>query len=278
MRIVNAAGRAAVAMPDGGLVDVAAASAGRFGPDPRSLFDEWDAFAAWTLDLPAVPTTRAPLGPPVPAPRQVFAIGMNYRGHAAEVGAGLPESPPTFTKFPSCLTGPDARVTLPSDRVDWEVELVVVIGRRAERVREDAAWDHVAGLTVGQDLSERAVQLAGQVPQFSLGKSFAGFGPIGPAVVTVDELADPDSLELGCAVNGETVQEGRTDDMVFGVPELVARLSAVCTLLPGDLIFTGTPAGVGAARTPPRFLRPGDTLRSWVGGVGELRTAFVADR
>jgi len=160
--------------------------------------------------------------------------------------------------------------------VDWEVELVVVVGRRAENVAEEHAWSHVAGVTVGQDLSERAVQMTGPVPQFSLGKSFPGFGPIGPAIVSSDELSDPDDLELACSVDGEVLQRGRTRDMVFSVPELVARISAVCPLLPGDIIFTGTPPGVGMARTPPRFLSGGTTLVSTIEGVGELRNPMVA--
>jgi 2,4-didehydro-3-deoxy-L-rhamnonate hydrolase len=188
----------------------------------------------------------------------------------------VPDVPPVFTKFRSCLTGPSAVVELPTDRVDWEVELVAVIGRYAERVPEEKAWSHVAGLMVGQDLSERAVQLAGPVPQFSLGKSFPGFGPVGPCLVTPDELADRDDLPLRCSVGGRVLQDGRTRDMIFSVPELVARISAVCPLSAGDLIFTGTPSGVGMGRQPQEFLRPGTTLVSTIGGVGELRNPLVA--
>jgi 2-keto-4-pentenoate hydratase/2-oxohepta-3-ene-1,7-dioic acid hydratase in catechol pathway len=223
-----------------------------------------------------VPYTPADLGAPLLRPAQVFGIGLNYRDHAAESGVGVPAAPAVFTKFRTCLTGPYDAVRLPSGQVDWEVELVVVIGRRAERVAEEQAWSYVAGVTVGQDLSERSVQLAGPVPQFSLGKSFPGFGPFGPAIVTPDELADPDDLELACFLDDEVLQKGRTRDMVFSVPELVARLSAVCPLLPGDLIFTGTPPGVGMARQPPRFLTAGATLISTVENVGELRNLLVA--
>jgi 2-keto-4-pentenoate hydratase/2-oxohepta-3-ene-1,7-dioic acid hydratase in catechol pathway len=158
--------------------------------------------------------------------------------------------------------------------VDWEVELVAVIGVRAHRVAEDAAWPHVAGLTVGQDLSERVVQW-GAGGQFSLGKSFPGFGPMGPWLVTADELADPDDLALECAVNGEVMQKSRTSDMVFGVARLIAELSAILPLLPGDVIFTGTPAGIGATRKPPRFLQPGDVLTSTIEGIGTLRNRCV---
>ena len=278
MRIANVRGRAAIVVGES-FVDICSATDGRFGPDPQSLFAEWDAFRAWAAGRPfttVTPLDRATLGPPVPAPRQVFAIGLNYHGHAVEAGFGIPAAPPVFTKFPTCLTGPYAQVELPARSVDFEVELVVVIGRHAEAVAEADAWRHVAGLTVGQDLSERVSQLAGPVPQFSLAKSHAGFGPIGPVVTTVDEFVNPDDLEIGCSINGEIMQAARTSDLIFSVPNLIARLSAVCPLLPGDLIFTGTPAGVGAGHKPPRFLRPSDVLSSSIEGIGELRTTFTA--
>jgi 2-keto-4-pentenoate hydratase/2-oxohepta-3-ene-1,7-dioic acid hydratase in catechol pathway len=205
----------------------------------------------------------------------VFGIGLNSRSHAAEAGMDLPSVPATFTKFPASITGPFATVELPNGTVDWEVELVVVIGRLADRVSTADSWSHVAGLTIGQDLSDRTLQLAAGA-QFSLGKSHRGFSPLGPWVVTPDELDDPDDLALGCRVDGETVQDGRTSDLVFTVPQLVAELSAVVPLLPGDIIFTGTPGGVGFARKPPRFLQPGETLESWVEGIGTIRTRFTA--
>ena len=212
---------------------------------------------------------------PVPRPRQVFAIGMNYAAHAAEAGVEAPEFPPTFTKFPTCLTGPDATVALPSAFVDWEVELVAVIGSAAYEVEVGKGWSHVAGLTVGQDLSERIVQTRPPAPQFSLGKSFPGFGPTGPWVITPDELDDPDDLALGCTVNGEEVQKSRTSDLIFGVDALVHLLSSITPLLPGDLIFTGTPSGVGGTRTPPRFLAPSDELVSTIEGIGTIHTHLV---
>src|SRR5204862_1026168 len=193
------------------------------------------------------PLVPEELGAPVLASPQVFGIGLNYREHAAESGVDAPDVPPVFTKFRSCLVGPYATVELPSDRVDWEVELVAVIGRPAERVPEEKAWSYVAGVMVGQDLSERTVQLAGPVPQFSLGKSFPGFGPTGPWLVTPDEFADPSDLAIECGLGGETLQSSRTSSMIYDIPELVARLSAVCELLPGDIIFTGTPSGIGNA-------------------------------
>ena len=164
----------------------------------------------------------------------------------------------------------------PGGHVDWEVELVVVIGRRAENVAAADAWSHVAGLAAGQDLSERITQLAGPAPQFSLGKSFPGFAPIGPWVVTVDEFDDPDDIELQCAIGEETLQKGRTSEFLFGVPALIEGLSRVTPLLPGDIIFCGTPPGVGLGRDPQRFLSPGDELISQVSGVGQLRQTFIA--
>ncbi|GAA3207603.1 fumarylacetoacetate hydrolase family protein [Dactylosporangium siamense] len=280
MRIANLKSRLVIVTEDG-TVDVERASGGRFGPDPQAVYDRWAEFKDWATgtDLEnAEPFTVEDLGAPVPAPRQVFAIGLNYSKHAAESGFAVPDAPTVmFTKWQSCLTGPVTEVELPEGgHTDWEVELVVVIGERARDVTEAAAWGHVAGLTVGQDLSERVQQTAGPSPQFSLGKSLPGFGPTGPWLVTPDELADRDDLELGCAINGEQVQKGRTRELIFSVPALVSKLSAKVPLLPGDLLFTGTPAGVGMGRTPPRFLAPGDELVSSITGIGELRQRFVA--
>jgi 2-keto-4-pentenoate hydratase/2-oxohepta-3-ene-1,7-dioic acid hydratase in catechol pathway len=277
MRYANLAGRAVLLHGDGA-IDIAQASGGRFAADPQVLFAQWPALREWARGVdPAAarPYAADALGAPAPRPAQVFGIGLNYRDHAAESGMPLPDRPATFTKFPTCLTGPYARVPLPSPAVDWEVELVVVIGLRAHRVAEADAWRHVAGVTIGQDLSERVVQWAGG-GQFSLGKSFPGFGPMGPWLVTPDELADPDDLELGCEIAGEVLQKSRTSDMVFGVPRLIAELAAIVPLLPGDVIFTGTPAGIGATRTPPRFLQAGEELHSWIEGIGSMRTTLVA--
>lgn len=279
MKIGNLNGRLVLIESEDHYVDVACASGGRFGPDPTAVYDRWPEFLEWADGsglAESRPFDRATLGAPVPSPRQVFAIGLNYLDHAAESGFPVPDEPTVFTKFTSCLTGPEGTVELPAGgHTDWEVELVAVIGREATRVSENAAWDHVAGLTVGQDISERRMQTSGPAPQFSLGKSYPNFGPTGPWVVPVREFSDPDDLELGCSVNGTDVQRSRTKHLVFTVPDLVARLSHVVTLYPGDLIFTGTPAGVGLGRTPPVWLQDGDELVSWVEGIGELRQRFV---
>ena len=281
MRIANLSGRLVLITTDEAAVDVERASGGRFGPDPQAVYDEWDAFTSWAqaADLPGA--TRfgvEDLGSPVPRPRQVFAIGLNYSEHAAESGFQVPDAPTVmFTKWVSCLTGPVTEVVLPDGgHTDWEVELVAVIGRLARNVSEADAWDHVAGLTVGQDLSERIGQLAGPSPQFSLAKSLPGFGPMGPWLVSPDELEDRDDLELACSINGEQMQKGRTRDLVFSVPAMVSAISRQLSLLPGDVIFTGTPAGVGVGRNPQRFLAPGDELVSHICGIGELRQRFVA--
>jgi 2-keto-4-pentenoate hydratase/2-oxohepta-3-ene-1,7-dioic acid hydratase in catechol pathway len=289
MRLAEHDGRATLIVEAGG-IDLARASDGTFGPGVQSIYDRWDAFRAFTDGAgisgsgedgvaanAAVVVEQSRLGSPAPTPRQVFAIGLNYRSHAEESGTEVPAVPATFTKFPASLTGPFAEVELSGETVDWEVELVVVIGRRADRVPESEGWDHVAGVTVGQDISDRTLQFAA-ASQFSLGKSYRGYGPMGPWLVTPDSLEDPDDLGLGCSVNGEVVQDGRTSDMVFSVPRLIADLSAVLPLLPGDAIFTGTPAGVGMRRTPPRFLRPGDLLESWIEGIGTIRNRLVAAR
>jgi 2-keto-4-pentenoate hydratase/2-oxohepta-3-ene-1,7-dioic acid hydratase in catechol pathway len=277
MKLANHAGRAAVVLDDGSIADVHQASGGRFGPDPMSVFDDWSAFVdvAHGVTAGTAPLVESSLGNPVPLPRQVFAIGLNYRSHAEESGMTVPGVPATFTKFPAALSGPfdDIEVT-GAGTVDWEVELVAVIGARADRVAEADAWSHVAGLTIGQDISDRTLQFAAG-NQFSLGKSRRGFGPMGPWLVTVDEVPDPDDLGLGCSVDGEKVQDARTSDLIFGVPRLIAELSAVLPLLPGDVIFTGTPAGVGMARKPPRFLQPGQVLETWIEGIGTIRNRCV---
>ncbi|MEU1667589.1 fumarylacetoacetate hydrolase family protein [Streptomyces sparsogenes] len=280
MRIANLSGRLALIVEDRA-VDVEQASAGLFSADPQAVYERWNEFCSWAAgaDLPAgKPFEASTLGSPAPAPRQILAIGLNYRDHAAESGFVTPEGlPPVFTKYVTSVSGPVTEVHLPpGGHTDWEVELVAIIGSRAQKVTESDAWSHVAGLTVGQDISERIVQLAGPAPQFSLGKSFPGFAPIGPWLVTPDEFDNPGDLELRCAINGEEVQKGRTRDLIFSVPALIAGLSAVLTLLPGDVIFTGTPAGVGLGRDPQRFLAAGDELVSTIDGIGELRQTFVA--
>ena len=276
MRLANVGGRAALVIGEG-LVDVETCSDRKFGPDLRSIYERWAEFTefASTIRTAIAPIPADGLGPPAPEPRQVFAIGLNYRSHAVEAGMEVPDVPPTFTKFPACLAGPFDAVEVAGDGIDWEVEMVAVIGRQADRVRQENAWDHVAGMTVGQDISDRQLQRAAG-NQFSLGKSRRGFGPMGPYLVTPDEFPNPDDLAIGCSLDSDIVQQARTSDLIVGVAELIERLSAVLPLLPGDVIFTGTPAGVGATRQPPRWLRPGSVLESWIEGIGTMRNPIVA--
>ena len=278
MRLANLRGRAVLLSPDMTRgVDLESASAGRFGPDPLHALASFDALRAFasSLDLSAAPPIdAAQLGPCSPRPRAVFGIGLNYRDHAAEAGLPVPKEPLVFTKFPSCLVGPTSPVIVFGDRVDWEAELVVVIGRHAESVSEARALEFVAGFCCGQDVSDRKLQFASQPPQFSLGKSRATFGPIGPAIVTLDELATPLDLAITCDLDAERMQSSRTSQLIFGVPELIAYLSRHCELLPGDLIFTGTPGGVGSVRK--RYLKPGETIRTQIEGVGTLSNRCVA--
>jgi 2-keto-4-pentenoate hydratase/2-oxohepta-3-ene-1,7-dioic acid hydratase in catechol pathway len=278
MRVGNLRGRAVLLSRDmtRGL-DLETASGGRFGPDPMLALANWDALRAFAggVELSgAAEVDVAALGPCSPRPRAVFGIGLNYRDHAAEAGLPVPKEPLVFTKFPSCLVGPSSDVVVFGDRVDWEAELVVVIGKRAESVGEGRALEYVAGFCCGQDVSDRKLQFASQPPQFSLGKSRATFGPIGPAIVTLDELATPLDLAITCDLDAERMQTSRTSQLIFGVPELVAYLSRHCELLPGDLIFTGTPGGVGSVRK--RFLKPGETIRTQIEGVGALVNRCVA--
>lgn len=275
MRMANVGGRAAIST-GGAWIDLEAASEGRFSADPQAAYGQVADIRDWVGDaLPAdAPEATGELGVPVPMPRQLIAIGLNYREHAIESNLAIPEHPVIFTKFQSSLVGPGATVTLPSDGVDWEVELVVVIGKEGHQIPAAEAWEHVAGLTVGQDLSWREVQGRGPAPQFAMGKSYPGFSPLGPYVVTVDEFADKDDLAISCALDGEVLQEGRTSDLIFPVADLIARLSEALTLYPGDLIYTGTPKGVGMGREPKRFLVPGELVSS-IEGIGDLSITLV---
>ena len=281
MKLGNLHNRLCIIREDGA-VDVERISGGYIPTDPREALDRWEELTGWCAGhAPTIAAGEAvayearDLGAPVPAPRQIFGIGLNYRDHAAEANLELPEGHPVvFAKFPASVTGPHAEVRLPSDAVDWEAELVVIVGRGAHRVDQAQAWDHVAGITLGQDLSDRLVQWRGPSPQFSLGKSFPGFSPVGPLLVTPDEFPDPDDIGLGCRLNGRAMQQGRSKDMVFTIPELIEQLSAVVPLLPGDLIFTGTPAGIGWTREPRVVLRPGDRLTTHAEVIGEMTTTF----
>ena len=226
--------------------------------------------------LPEVaPGTR--LGVPWHGMSKFVCVGLNYKDHAAEAGMELPKEPVLFIKALSALTGPNDPVVLPqgAEKGDWEVELGVVIGTRARYVTEGEALSHVAGYCVVNDVSERAYQLE-RGGTWDKGKGADTFGPVGPWLVTADEVPDPQSLRLWLDVSGERMQDGTTKTMVFGVAQLVSYISRFMTLEPGDLIATGTPAGVGMGRKPQRFLRAGDTLRLGIAGLGEQSTTVHA--
>lgn len=289
MRIANHAGRLVLLDPAAGPdeprgVDVEQASDGRFAADPQAVYARWAEFRDWAASASladAAPIDPGELDAVAPRPPQVFAVGLNYRDHAAESGFELPTEPLVFTKYASSFTGPRGRIRLSPGNVDWEVELVAVVAVGGREIPAAQAWEHVAGLTLGQDISDRVTQFAAPPAQFGMGKSYPGFSPVGPCLVTLDELRaaglDPDDLELGCLLNGEGVQKSRTSAMIFSVPALVAKLSTIVTLLPGDVVFTGTPAGIGASRTPPRFLADGDELTTWCAGIGQMHHRFVAE-
>jgi 2-keto-4-pentenoate hydratase/2-oxohepta-3-ene-1,7-dioic acid hydratase in catechol pathway len=225
---------------------------------------------------PATATLLAP----VPDPRKIVCLGLNYRDHAAESGAEVPSEPVLFSKYPTALIGHGAEVVLPaeSNQVDYEAELVVVIGRGGRHIPRERAMEHVAGYAVGHDVSARDWQLHKPGKQWMAGKTFDTFAPVGPALVTTDEVADPNALGIRLRLNGQTMQDSNTREFVFRVDEVVAYLSKVFTLEPGDLIFTGTPPGVGMARKPPVWLKPGDVVEVEIDGLGTLRNTVVGPR
>ena len=257
--------------------DIATHSTGALGSDPMEVLARPDLLSelSATLDDSSVTGLLADvtLGPPVPRPQKSFGIGLNYAAHAAEGGREAPDSPLVFTKFPSCLVGPTADVEIRSDGCDYEGELVVVIGEGGRDITIADAWNHVVGVTVGQDISDRPAQFAAKPPHFDLGKSFDTFGPIGPMLVSTDELPDRDALHITCSINGEVRQDGNTADLIFDVPTLVSFLSSITTLVTGDIIFTGTPEGVGAAQG--KYLADGDVITTTIDGIGTMTNRVV---
>ncbi len=278
MRIANVDGRAVIVLKEG-FVDIAAVSNGQFASSTREVLAQLADLQSWfSLESPAVTEVIAVdelersgrLGPVVDAPSQIFAVGLNYRTHAAEMGLTPPSQPMIFAKFASCLAGANATFPIVSPRTDWEAELVLVVGRGGRDIAVGDALDSLAGYCVGQDVSDRDLQMSGSPAQFSLGKSHRNFAPVGPWITTRDEVLDPNDLEIECRVNGVTFQDSTTQDMVFHVPEIVSYVSTVCELRPGDLIFTGSPHGVGQGQKPPVFLRSGDDVVTTIAGLGTL--------
>lgn len=281
MRLANYGGRASIIVDDR-VVDVENASAGTLGNDPMLLSD-LDNHAALQQIVAAVNVSDWPqlqpaqVGAPVPRPPKGFGVALNYRQHALESGRDLPTEPHLFGKTENCVCGPFDDVVVPSGRteVDYEAELVVVFGRTCKSASAEDAWSYIAGVTCGQDISDRGEQFRPPVKQFTIAKTYDTFGPIGPYLVTLDELANRDSLELEGRLNGQVMQHSNTSDLIFDVPKLVRWLSRFITFQPGDLIWTGTPGGVGEAQKPPRFLGAGDVLETEIEGIGTMRNPVI---
>ncbi len=249
-----------------------------FGEDYDEAFlggDGPERLAKWLgshlQDCPVV-GEEARLGPPLAKPSKIVCVGLNYAQHAKESGMELPEQPVLFFKATSALCGPDDDLIIPrnSQKTDWEVELAVVIGRKAAYVSESEAEAHIAGYMVHNDYSERAFQLE-QSGQWVKGKSCDTFAPVGPYLATPDEVKDPHNLRLWLKLNGETMQDSNTSDLVFNIPYLVHYISQYMTLLPGDIISTGTPFGVGLGLSPQRFIQPGDVIELGIEGLGQCK-------
>ncbi len=216
---------------------------------------------------------------PVPDPAKILCVGLNYRDHARETGADIPREPVIFNKLPTALGGPGDPIVLPriSSQVDYEAELVVIIGTGGRYIPRKQTMEHVAGYTCGHDVSARDWQTGKPGGQWLLGKSFDSFAPVGPELVTADEVADPHGLDIALRINGETMQQSNTRQLIFSVDYLLEYVSSVCTLQPGDLLFTGTPAGVGVARKPPVFLKPQDEVVVQIEKIGQLANRVVAE-
>jgi acylpyruvate hydrolase len=250
---------------------------------PLEAADVGEVLAAGGLGRPRagaapVPAAAADFAPVVPRPGKIICVGLNYRAHILETGRDLPEYPTLFAKFADTLTGPRDDLVLPSvsEKVDWEVELGVIIGRPVYRATEDEAEAAIAGYTVVNDVSMRDWQR--RTLQWLQGKMFERSTPAGPYLVTADEVGSAPDLEVRCEVDGVVMQQSRTSDLLFGAAEIVAYASQAVTLRPGDLIATGTPGGVGNARTPPVYLQPGNVLRTWIEGLGECVNRCVAEK
>ncbi|NOY29217.1 MAG: fumarylacetoacetate hydrolase family protein [Planctomycetes bacterium] len=270
-------------LTEAGVVDLVATDPS-ISSSIREIFvnDELKKASAAAASDSAVLVQNATLRAPISDPQKIVCIGLNYREHAIESGMAKdsefgPSEPTVFSKFPSAILGPEESINIPaaSKEVDYEAELVVVVGRRAKAVSKAEAMDYVAGYTIGNDVSARDWQLKKPGGQWMMGKTFDTFAPIGPAIVTTDEIPNPESLSITLRLNGETMQDSTTGELIFGIAEVVSYLSQVFTLEPGDLIFTGTPSGVGFARKPPVFLKAGDVCEVEIEGLGVLRNPCV---
>ena len=275
-KLANVSGRSVLVNGDD-YFDLEKISEGNVSSDPSQVVNSLGAISKLYEQIDQFDASGSlkdvQMGPPVTGSRNCFAVGLNYRNHAEESGMEIPPFPMIFTKHTSCINGPFDNIEMRSDIVDYEAELVVVIGKQGKNISNDEAWNHVAGLTVGQDISDRSVQFHATPPQFNLGKSFDTFGPIGPILVSPDQFEDKSSLNLECSVNGELRQKDNTNDLIFDIPYIISYVSEFITLEPGDLIFTGTPAGVGA--TQGKLLKDGDILSTTISGIGTIENKCV---
>ena len=275
-RLANIGGRAALVSGES-YYDLEKISHGDFSQDPMEALEALSELSALDAQLehfePSGQLADIELGPPVPNPKNCYAVGLNYRNHAEESNMAIPPVPMVFTKHTSCISGPTADIEMRSDYVDYEAELVAVIGKPGKDISRDDAWQHVAGLCVGQDISDRPMQFSAAPPQFNLGKSFDTFGPIGPVLTSLESLDDYHSMEIRCDVSGELRQRDNVDDLIFDIPFIIAYLSEIVTLNTGDVIFTGTPAGVGVI--DGKYLRDGEILTTSIEGLGTLRNRCV---
>ena len=267
------AGDEVIGLRRGGFSDLISLIEG--GPDAIDRVHRW---MGNTPTDEVLRTDKAVLAAPIPRPPKLICIGLNYRDHAEESKLPIPEVPTVFAKFPTAVIGPGRPIVLPknSTKPDYEAEFAVVIGRRGRHVPEERWRDYVFGYTIVNDVSARDFQMA--TSQWMIGKTFDTFAPMGPVVVTADEIKDPHNLAISLTLSGEVMQSSNTKNLIFQVPRLIAHLSSVFTLEPGDVIATGTPAGVGFARKPPRWLRPGDEVRVSIEGIGELVNPVVAEQ
>jgi len=261
-----------VGLSGAGFSDTIAVFAG--GDDAKAKIENWAyhppesaAFALDTVKLLA----------PIPRPRKFICVGLNYRDHAAETKMEIPKIPTIFSKFWNTVIGPGEAIVLPknSTRPDYEAEFAFVIGKGGRHISRDEWAEHVFGYTIVNDVSARDFQMA--TSQWLMGKTFDTFGPMGPHIVTADEIADPHTLDIALSIGGETLQRSNTRELIFKIPELVEFISSAMTLEPGDIVSTGTPAGVGFARNPPRYLGPGDEVVIRIAGIGELRNPVIAE-
>lgn len=271
-KLANIEGRAALI--DGeNYYDLETISNGKFNNDTSNALTNLVGLSELSEDLSKSEPTGllhdVKIDAPISAPKNCYAVGLNYRNHAEEAGMDIPSVPMVFTKHTTCLVGPNSTIEMRSDHVDYEAELVVVIGHPGKDILKDNAWNHVAGLCVGQDISDRTVQFSSKPPQFNLGKSFDTFGPMGPYLVSPDSLQNKESLQIECKVNQEVRQKDNTNDLIFDIPSIISYLSEIVTLNTGDVIFTGTPGGVGVMEG--KFLKDGDVLRTSIEGLGTLK-------